>query len=342
MSKLPDHVGIDFGNYSVKAVELQNIRSNPTLVAFGSQPTPSGVLHSDNPMNQQKLADSLKSLYRSAGIRNKKVVLAIPESAVFTRYIDLPGLKENEIETAVYFKAKQYLPIPVEQVQMSYIVLGFDPGKNAYAILLVAAPIKTINVYLEVVAKAGLEAIAIETESIAVGRAMYKATNASHVVILDLGSRTTDMSIMYGGQMIFSQSIAIGSDSMTQAIVNQFGFDYNQAEQYKRNYGVTPNILENKIYNTLKPILDALLVEVQRGVEFYKTTTLRHSPKDYLLNGDGALLPGLAEFIQGSFGVNAYIADPWVNIRVPEKLQNLVQKNKPSYSIAVGLALKDF
>ena len=108
MSKLPDHVGIDFGNYTVKAVELQNIRSNPTLLAFGGQSIPAGVLNSDDKGHQKKLSDALKSLFKNSGIRNKKVVLAIPESAVFTRFLDLPGLKENELETAVFFKAKQF------------------------------------------------------------------------------------------------------------------------------------------------------------------------------------------------------------------------------------------
>ena len=342
MSKLPDHVGIDFGNYSVKAVELGNIRSSPTLVGFGSQSIPAGVLNSEEQGNQRKLSNALKSLYRGAGIRNKKVVLAIPESAVFTRYITLPGLKENELETAVFFKAKQYIPIPIEEVQMSYVILGFDEAKSSYNILLVAAPKKTIDLYLNVVGQAGLEPLAIETESIAIGRAIYRATESKHMIALDFGSKTTDMSIMYDGKMIFSQSIAIGSDSMTQALVNQFGFEYAQAEQYKRNYGITPNILENKIYNTIKPILDAMLVEVQRGIEFYKSTTLRTPPRDFFLSGEGALLPGLPQFIHSMFGTNVKVGDPWANIKIPKKLEPVVAKNRPNYTVAIGLALKEF
>ncbi len=342
MSKLPDHVGIDFGNYSVKAVELGNIRSNPTLVAFGSQSIPAGVLNSEDVGQQKKLSGALKTLFKGAGIRNKKVVLAIPESAVFTRYITLPGLKENELETAVFFKAKQYIPLPIEEVQMSYVVLSFDEAKSSYNILLVAAPRKTIDLYLSVASRAGLETLAIETESIAMGRAIYKATEAKHMVALDFGSKTTDLSVMYDGKMIFSQSIAIGSDSMTQALVNQFGFEYAQAEQYKRNYGVTQNVLENKVYNALSPILDAMLVEVQRGIEFYKTTTLRPPPGDFFLSGEGALLPGLPEYIHKTFGINAKVGNPWANINVPKKLEPIVAKNKPNFTVAIGLALKEF
>lgn len=342
MSKLPDHVGIDFGNHSVKAVELRNISSSPQLVAFGGQSIPAGVLNSEDKGHQKKLANALQSLFKGAGIKNKKVVLAIPESAVFTRYIDFPGLKENEIETAVFFKAKQYIPIPIEEVQMSYIILGFDETKSSYHVLLVAAPKKTVEIYLNVATKAGLDTIAVETESIAIGRAMYRSTNAKHMVILDFGAKTTDMCVMYDGKMIFSLSIAIGSDSLTQALVNQFSFEYSQAEQYKRSYGVTKNILENKIYNTLKPILDAILTEVHRGVEFYKTTTLRPTPTDFVLNGEGAMLPGLLEFVKEDFAVNSHLANPWMNIQIPDKLKPMVEKNRPNFSVALGLALKEF
>jgi type IV pilus assembly protein PilM len=133
MSNLPDHVGIDFGNHSVKAVELGNVQSpTPSLLSFGSQVTPSGVINSEDSTHQQKLSDALKELYKTSGIHNKKVVLAIPESSVFTRFIELPGLKEDEIEKAVFFEAKQYIPIPIEEVQMSYVPLGFDEQKNAH------------------------------------------------------------------------------------------------------------------------------------------------------------------------------------------------------------------
>jgi Tfp pilus assembly PilM family ATPase len=50
----------------------------------------------------------------------------------------------------------------------------------------IAAPVKIIEIYLYVVSKAGLEPLAIETESIAMGRAMYRSTKLPHVVMVDL------------------------------------------------------------------------------------------------------------------------------------------------------------
>ncbi len=341
MANLPDHVGLDFGSHSVKAVEMNNISSsNPKFTNFGTQATPHGVINSEDKAHQKKLAEALKTLYSSAKIRNKKVVMAMPEFTVFTRFIELVGVKENEILEAIYYEAKQYIPIPIDDVQMSCIKVGYDPDRQAQKVLLVAAPKKIIDIYLNVVDMAGLEPLAIETESIAMGRAMYKSTGEKKIFMLDFGSQSTDMSILSDGYLVFSQSISIGSDALTQAIVNKFDFEYNQAEEYKRNYGIKQGVLEDKIYTAIKPIMDSIVTEVQRGIEFYKSRTLLSLPNKCLLNGDGALLPGLSEYLTQSLGVEASVADPFQNISINKKFQDTVSKSKPAFSVAIGLALK--
>lgn len=342
MAKLPDHVGIDFGSHSVKAIELKNtLSSTPNLVNLGSQATPKGVINSEDKADQKKLADVLKKLYDASKIKNKKVVMALPEFSVFTRFLEFPGVKKEELKDAVYYEAKQYIPMPLDEVQMSYVPIGFNEAKNAPRVLLVAAPIKVIDIYINIAMMAGLETIAIETESVAMGRAMFKSTGKKNLVMLDFGANSTDMSIMTDGYMVFSQSIAIGSDSLTQAIVNKFNFEYTRAEEFKRNYGVVENVLEGKIYEVISPIVESIMVEVRRGVEFYKNKTLNAAPAEYVLNGDGALLPGLADYVSNSLGVKAEIASPWNNINVDAKFRDVVAKSGPSYSVAMGLALKD-
>ncbi|NLE30692.1 hypothetical protein GX618_00235, partial [Candidatus Dojkabacteria bacterium] len=53
MAKLPDHVGIDFGTHTVKAVELKNISSKPELANLGVQLTPKGVINSEERQDQK-------------------------------------------------------------------------------------------------------------------------------------------------------------------------------------------------------------------------------------------------------------------------------------------------
>jgi len=342
MAKLPDHVGIDFGTHSVKAVELAGINTrNPRLLNLGSQLTPKGVINSEDKMDQERLASVLKKLYEASGIKNKTTVMALPEFSVFTRFLEFPGVKQEELKDVVYYEAKQYIPMPLSEVQLSYVPIGFNAERNAPKVLVVAAPRKIIDIYINIAVLAGLDLVAIETESVAMGRAMFRSTGKKDLVMLDFGANSTDMSILADGNLVFSQSIAIGSDSLTQAIINKFSFDYQRAEEFKRSYGVVENVLDGKIYSVLSPIMESIIIEVRRGIEFYKSRTLASAPTDYVLNGDGALLPGLKEFIAKTLGVNVFIAVPWNNIVIDEKFKDIVMKGGPSYSVAIGLALKD-
>ncbi len=340
-NQLPDHVGLDFGNHSVKGVELSGINGkNPKLKAFGSQPTPHGIINSEDEAHKKKLADVVKALYNSSGIKNKKVVIAMPEIAVFTRFIELVGVKEAELEEAVYYQAKQYIPLPLHEVQMSMQKIGFDESRNAQKILLVAAPKRLIEVYADVIDKSGLDLLAVETEAVAMGRAIYHSSGEKTLLMLDFGAQSTDMSVMSDGNLVFSQSISIGSDALTQAIMNKFSFEYNQAEEYKRTYGIKQEELEGKVYDAIKPVFDSIIVEIQRGIEFYKSNTLLRMPAKSYIAGDGALLPGITEYMKAQIGIEIVIADPWANISVDKKFLELLGKNKASYANAVGLALK--
>ena len=101
------------------------------------------------------------------------------------------------------------------------------------------------------------------------------------------------------------------------------------------------SVLEGKILSVLTPIIESILVEVRRGVEFFKSRTLSIAPTDYVLSGDGALLPGLKEYVAKSLNANVTIAMPWNNIIIDKRFEDIVMKGAPSYSVAIGLALKD-
>ena len=340
-NQLPDHVGLDFGNHSVKAVSIDGLGSKkPKLAAFGSQPTPHGIINSEDESHKKKLADVLKALYNSSNIKNKKVVIAMPEIAVFTRFMEFVGVKDEELEEAVYYQAKQYIPLPLNEVQMSMQRIGFDQTRNAQKILLVAAPTRLIELYASIIEKAGLDLLAVETEAVALGRAIYHSSGERSQLMLDFGAQSTDMSVMSEGNLVFSQSISIGSDALTQAIVNKFSFEYNQAEEYKRTYGIKEKELEGKVYEAIKPVFDSIIVEIQRGIEFYKSNTLMGVPNKCYIAGDGALLPGISEYMGKTLGMDIAQANPFAQIAVDKRFSQLLLGKELSYANAVGLALK--
>ncbi|MBN1374053.1 type IV pilus assembly protein PilM [Candidatus Dojkabacteria bacterium] len=340
--RLPDHFGIDFGNHSVKAVYLKNFASKtPELAGIGNIKTPFGVLNSENDVHKDRLASVVRQMINDAGIRVKQVVAAVPESVVSTRVSTYKGVKESELAQAVYWDAKQSLPVPIEEMQVDHTVLGEKKETQEFLVLRVAATKKIIQTYIDVLERAGLEPIAIETEGVAIARMIKHTTGIPEAIVLDFGSQTTDMSIVKQGNLVFSQSISTGSDSLTRSIMNDFSLEYPQAEEYKIKYGLEASQLEGKIFNSLEPIVKIIVGEVVRGIEFYKSQTGFSSPKDVYLVGDGALLPGLALYLTDQLGLNISLADPWQNFKIRGEYEKILENSRSAYAVAVGLALKD-
>lgn len=339
-TKLQDHVGLDFGNHSVKAVYLSSIHSTPKLEAIGSQPTPVSITSSTEKINKQRLADAVKKLYDEAKIRNDKVVMAIPESIVLTRFTEYVGIKDNELKSVVYHEAKRYFSIPIDQMRITMMKIGFDETRNAQKVIILACPTEIVHIYEDVALMAGLEPLAIETEALAISRSIYSATKSKEMIILDFGAKTTDMAILNDGNLVFSQSINIGSDVLTQSVINKYNFDESQAEEYKRTYGVQKDVLENKIYDTLSPVLDSMIIEIQRAFEFYKSRTLMYVPQICYINGDGALLPGLTDYLKEKLSLEVSMPDIFSSIKIDEEKLTNIKQNRSAYSLATGLSLR--
>jgi type IV pilus assembly protein PilM len=337
---IPPHFSIDFGNNTLKLVYITRRGGGWDLRSIASVQTPPGTLNSYKDEHKQQLIDSIKELVVDSRVPIKEVAVALPESAVFSRVLTVPKVGDNELTDAVYWQLKQFLPYPIEEVQSDFTELMTDPTGQK-KILAVAAPKKLVQLYVEILEKAGLVPVAIESETLSILRAIKGNHNIADGIVLDFGAQSTDMAVMLGGELFFSQSISTGSDLLTKALVNEFQLSYAQAEEYKRAYGINPTVADGKIYNILKPVIDMIVTEVLRGLEFYKGEIGKVPPSTVFICGEAALLPALPEYLKSVLGSEVYIADPWKTVSVPGGMAEVVKKSAPGFCVSVGLCMKE-
>jgi type IV pilus assembly protein PilM len=336
---IPPHFAIDFGNNSLKLVYLTKRGNGWELRNVGSVQTPQGVLNSYKEEDKTQLVESIKELVADSRVGIKDVAVALPENAVFSRVITVPQVSEAELADAVYWQLKQILPYPIEEVQSDFTALGSDEAGQK-KVLAVAAPKKLVQLYVEILERAGLKPVAIESETLSILRAVKYSHNVADAVLLDFGAQSTDMAVMINGELYFSQSISTGSDLLTKALVNEFQLSFAQADEYKRAYGLTPGAAEGKIYSVLKPVVDIIVTEVLRGLEFYKSAVGKVPPSLVILSGEAALLPGLSDYLKSVLGVEVSMANPWNNVTVSGNMAAIVNKSAPGFCVCVGLCLK--
>ena len=82
--------------------------------------------------------------------------------------------------------------------------------------------------------------------------------------------------------------------------------------------------------------------EVQRSLEFFRTTSGDGFIDQIYLSGGAAQTPGLLRAIQEQTGIDAEVVDPFRNIEVDERQfnPNFLDDTAPQFAVAVGLALR--
>ncbi|PIZ48224.1 hypothetical protein COY32_00375 [candidate division WWE3 bacterium CG_4_10_14_0_2_um_filter_41_14] len=350
-----DHIGLDIGSNSIKVVELGRQGGRFVLKSFGSHPAPTGAIFSEGELDQKELSKLIKQAVDESGVHSRNVVTAFPESMVFTRVIEVPAVSEAELANAIQWQAEQYIPMPLSEIRLSWMVLDKDVleqslksrdiKKPKIKILLVAAPSALIQRYISTLKNAGLKALAFETEIVALTRALSKTTEGQSptTLLMSIGASTTDLSVVKNGIIQFTRSIGTGGTAVARAISQELGFDMQQADEYKKAYGLMEDQLEGKIVQVIRPVFDVIVNEVERGVMYYQTHNPGDLVKRVVVTGGSAQMPGLVVFLANALGLEVQIGNPWDGITIPDKLKNKTDQveNQVIYSVAVGLAMRE-
>lgn len=335
--------GLDIGRSFVKIVQVRNSSSKKTLTALGSFPTPSGGMQSDSPIELKKVSEAVKQCLKQARVEGNRCNVSIIESQAVTRLIQMPNLTDKELAAAINYEADKYIPLPIKEVNLQYKIVtryaaGADHG-GKMDILLVAAPKRVVEKYVAVVKGAGLSLAAIETESSAISRAISGGVEAG-LVIVSFGSASTEVVATRQGSVIFTRSIATGGEAMTRAVMAEFNLQHSQAEQYKHAYGILENQLGGKVANVLKPVLEVIIGELTRAIEFSRTHMQESQLARIVISGGGAYLPGLGEFITRRTSLEVSLADPWEAFE-KDGLILRVPGQGGFYTTATGLAIRE-
>jgi type IV pilus assembly protein PilM len=330
MNKKP--FGLDIGASSIKLVWLEKEKDGFILKSAHKVAAPLKGMMSESPLDQEEMAQAIQRSVIESKIASKLVNIAVSESQVYTKVLEMPPLSDRELQSAIYYEAEQYIPVPLANVSLTWSVLERPEKTEAggkMKVLMVGAPNALINKYKKVLGMAGFEI-----------NALVPNTSFPPTLVVNIGALSTSLAIVRNGVLVFTYSQTIGGSAISRAIATDFGFSQAQAEEYKKQYGVLDETLGGKISRVTQPILNAILEEIKKSLVFYAQRYKDFPIAQILLCGGTSRLPGIdAYFAQGS-GVETVIANPW-KVLVPQEVPKEILDSAPDYTIAVGLAMRE-
>lgn len=344
INKLPMAFGLDIGTESIKVLQIAKHGDKFAISGAGIIPTPGNGMFSDAEEDIIEVAKAVKKIIATAQISSTEVNISLPESLVFTRLVRFPYLTDNELASAIAWQSEPYIPIPVDEASIDYqIFRKVEPKgqqKGYVDVLLVAASKSLVEKYIKMAEMVGVEVVSIESELLALVRALSPTQPA---VLVDIGAGYTKIGIAVHGVLVISRSISTAGRVLTKAIAQGLGVSLKQAEEYKRTYGLLENQLEGKIADILDAPIRIIADEVKKAIQYYKTEVegIDETITQVFVAGGTAGLPDIAPFLAEKLGMEVVIADPFANLIKDERITEEFLEYAPLYTVALGLAKKE-
>ncbi|HCM36332.1 MAG TPA: hypothetical protein DIS53_00115 [Candidatus Wildermuthbacteria bacterium] len=336
-------LGVDVGSSALRVVEIGGWGDRRTLKNYGEirmrtmykEPFRS-FEKSALLLSTQDIARALRGIFEEVHITEKKATFSISDFSTFFTTFQLPPMKDAELGEAVRFEARRHVPLPLAEVVLDWQLLEKTKDKHS-RILLVAVPKEVVNYYEEIARLAGLKLIALEAEIFGNIRS-YLAEEKDPAVLVDMGSHTTTVSVVANSTVRLSQTTNMGGNNLTDRVAKSLSIDYEQAEKEKIQKGI--HLAQGNV-RILVPIIDVIGTEIRKALEVFERQRAG-TVRKIVLSGGSAKLPGLAEYFEKQFGRRTEIINPFRNILYPPLLEAVIKDMRPSYSVAVGMALRGF
>ena len=324
-------LGIDIGTQALKLVQLRT--EDLLLETYGIVDLIEPITNHTKPEVINQTVDLLHNLTVKARVTTKRCALSLPNSAVFTSVIDMPKMTDAELEQSMKFEAKKYIPLPFEEVSLSWSLISEDLANNTMKVLLIAVPKQIRDTYVQIFQKAGLELQVIEIEALALIRSLVEDKSKNDVII-DIGAKVTGINFVKEGLLQLTRNLNIGGDSITERIAQTLNLQPARAEQFKRDFGLNST---DFLPEAVKPVLNSILAEVKQILDLYKAHQVQVDR--IVLVGGGVQMPGLKEYFTGLAPQVVY-GNAIAKLSYPAEVEPVLKRFSMQLPVAVGLALR--
>jgi type IV pilus assembly protein PilM len=343
-SKSPDeYLGIDIGTSSIKAVEISGGKE-PELLNYGEVLINNFIKKTlDKKIEKSRkgrfsysdedIAKALNYLLENSGIKTRKAYFALPDFASFFTSFNLPPMEEDEIDSAVQFHSRQYIPLPVSEVSLDWFLDDkIEKGKEI-KINLIAIPNEVVNQYQKIAEMSKVEIVSLEGEMIPIVRA-FARDREDVVAILDMGEQTMLLTIAEKGILKATHSLEFSASLIVNQLASFADVKYNEAKEIIAEYGLK----EKSIEKVLSIRLQAIFNEAARAINSFERNEDK-KVSEIIITGGFSSIPGMSEHIKKAIKRDVSVKNCFQGIKYPEVLEKDIINISQSYSAAFGTAL---
>jgi type IV pilus assembly protein PilM len=350
--KKPSLLGLDISSTAIKLIELSQTTDTSSALFqvehYAVEPLPINAVVEKKIADVHAVGETIRRAVLHAGTKTKNAAVAVSGSAVITKVISMSAsLTDAEMEAQIQLEADQYIPYPLEEVNIDFDILGTSSsGTDMVDVLLAASRRENVDDRVAALDIAGLTPTIVDVEAYAMENACTLLLDrpdhetAEHTVaVADIGATTTTLHVLHNGQMIYTREQNFGGLQLIEEVQRRYGLPREEALR---------RVIELKLPDTysaevLGPFKEALAQQIGRALQFFYSASRFNRVVQLILAGGSASISGIEELIEDRLGILTTVANPFTHMATSPKIQTqILSRDAPALMIAVGLALRGF
>ena len=343
-------LALDCGAATLK-VALFEPQPNGALVLSKYELFPLGQRGLEEADRTGLLKEVLQDLLDREEMRVKGVDAHVctPSYQCFTKFLTAPGVDGKKVGQIITYEAQQNVPFPLDEVEWGYQVMGTTEDGDL-DVMLMALKLDVIEGLSTVCTDIGVKLSIVDGAPAALRNAFMHNYGELEgcTMLLDIGAKTSNVIFLEDGNF-FSRSINFGANSITQEFAREANLDFEQAEEYKKNYGYVhlTNIAEPEdayqaiLVRAARQVMTRLHQQLEQTRQYYVTQRKGQTPLRMFLAGAGCSMIYTAEFFIEKFGLEVTFFNPFRNIEVGPEIDSAdLAKKAHAMGELAGLGLR--
>src|SRR6266567_760965 len=306
-------LAVDFGAGSLKLAEFEvNEAGGLRLKQYGIRSL--GAEGAQEAAREGTILKALQETLAQKAAKASNVNVCAPGFHVFSKFVKLPPVDAGKVTQIIQYEAQQNVPFPLEEVVWDYQILGSTPAALCNAFRYNYGDLEDCT------------------------------------MLLDIGAKTSNLLFFEKGK-VFSRSINLGANSITQDFANESKLKFDPAEKIKIEEGFVSlggayeepeNPHQAAISKIARQFMTRLHIQVNQTMQFYRGQQGGSAPQRLFLSGGASIMPYTAQFFAEKLNVPVEYFNPLRNVQIDPSI-NLEELARVAHSLGevVGLGLRD-
>ncbi|EOD2712964.1 type IV pilus assembly protein PilM [Vibrio cholerae] len=320
--------GIDIGHHSIKAVVLKPMGDTYALVGYEELLVTADIFTDNHTLDYQKIVKKLKELKKGLPLFSHKVAIAIPDSAVISKVLQIDSdLEQRELEFAVYQAFSHQSPFPVEELSLDFVKVTEKSlaRSSTTTFQLYATKKDVVDSRLHAVKKAGFEPVLMDVQVHSLLHLWQLASRAYRRpdwMLVDIGYTQSSLCLDFPEKMPFYKDVPLGT------------------RQLESEPSAVNSLNHPLLHDPTQRFIQELVDKIARQIQLFTSVHGTQSLGGLWLSGGGATLSGLEDALYQRLSLPCEVLNPFSLFK-----NNVAKRKRPlvdgqRFSTAAGLALR--